>query len=135
MLVLTRKLQEEILIGDNIKVTLMRVRGNTVRIGIEAPRDVRIVRGELERLDSDADAEDEQGDGQISDREQAFAHPRISRPKSVRPTSKPVNRLSNTESVTKVVTGTEPKLYSGTVKRNGEAKLSRAPLADFVAAS
>ena len=52
MLVLTRKLQEEILIGDNIKVTLMRVRGNTVRIGIEAPRDVRIVRGELERLDA-----------------------------------------------------------------------------------
>ncbi len=133
MLVLTRKLQEEILIGDNIKVTLMRVRGNTVRIGIEAPRDVRIVRGELERLD--ADAEDEQGDGQISDREQAFAHPRISRPKSVRSTGKPVNRLPNTESVTKVVTATEPKLYSGTVKRNGEAKLSRAPLADFVAAS
>ena len=131
MLVLTRKLQEEILIGDNIKVTLMRVRGNTVRIGIEAPRDARIVRGELERLDADA----EQGDGQISDREQAFAHPRISRPKSVRSTGKPVNRLPNTESVTKVVTATEPKLYSGTVKRNGEAKLSRAPLADFVAAS
>ncbi len=48
MLVLTRKTDEQILIGDNIKITLVRVRGNSVRIGIEAPRDVRIVRGELE---------------------------------------------------------------------------------------
>ncbi len=48
MLVLTRKADEQILIGDNIKITLVRVRGNAVRIGIDAPRDVRIVRGELE---------------------------------------------------------------------------------------
>lgn len=47
MLVLTRKLDEQIVIGEDIKVTLLRVRGNTVRIGIEAPRDVRVVRGEI----------------------------------------------------------------------------------------
>ncbi len=47
MLVLTRKMNEQILIGDDIKITLVRVRGNTVRIGIEAPRDVRVLRGEL----------------------------------------------------------------------------------------
>lgn len=47
MLVLTRKLNEEIVIGDNIKVTVLQVKGNSVRLGIEAPRDVRIVRGEL----------------------------------------------------------------------------------------
>ena len=47
MLVLSRKLQQEILIGENIKVTVLKVKGNTVRLGIEAPRSVRVLRGEL----------------------------------------------------------------------------------------
>ena len=47
MLVLTRKLQEQIRIGNNITVTILRVKGNSVRVGIEAPRDVRVIRGEL----------------------------------------------------------------------------------------
>lgn len=47
MLVLTRKIQEQIVIGENIKVTILRVKGNTVRVGIEAPRQVRVVRSEL----------------------------------------------------------------------------------------
>jgi carbon storage regulator CsrA len=47
MLVLTRKPQERIHIGDNITITLVRIQGNTVRIGIEAPGDVRVVRGEV----------------------------------------------------------------------------------------
>jgi carbon storage regulator CsrA len=51
MLVLSRKPQQEILIGDNIKVTVLKVKGNTVRIGIEAPQDVKVVRGELPRHD------------------------------------------------------------------------------------
>ena len=44
MLVLTRKSQDSIRIGDHIKVTILRIKGNTVRIGVEAPEDVRIVR-------------------------------------------------------------------------------------------
>ena len=47
MLVLTRKLNEQIQIGDNITVSVLRIKGNSVRIGISAPRDVRVVRGEL----------------------------------------------------------------------------------------
>ena len=47
MLVLTRKLQQQIKIGDQITVTVLRVKGNTVRVGIQAPREVRVVRGEL----------------------------------------------------------------------------------------
>ena len=52
MLVLTRKLQEKIRIGNEITITVLRVKGNTVRIGVEAPRDVRVVRGELARLET-----------------------------------------------------------------------------------
>ncbi len=47
MLVLSRKLNEEIVIGENVKITILKIKGNTVRLGIEAPRDVRVVRGEL----------------------------------------------------------------------------------------
>lgn len=62
MLVLTRKLQEQLRIGDNVTVTVLRVKGNTVRLGIEAPRDVSILRGELPRFDDDAEAPAETGE-------------------------------------------------------------------------
>ena len=58
MLVLTRKLQEQIRIGDNVTITVLRVKGQAVRIGIEAPRDVRVVRGELPREGQAAPSED-----------------------------------------------------------------------------
>jgi carbon storage regulator len=47
MLVLSRKLGEKLVIGDNISVVISRVAGNRVTLGIEAPPDIRIVRGEL----------------------------------------------------------------------------------------
>jgi carbon storage regulator CsrA len=47
MLVLTRKQQESLLIGDNIKVSIVRVRGNSIQLGIEAPKSVRVMRSEL----------------------------------------------------------------------------------------
>lgn len=49
MLVLSRKDGESIRIGDNIVVTVVRTSGNTVRLGIEAPPDVPVLRGELIR--------------------------------------------------------------------------------------
>ena len=49
MLVLSRKEGEQLLIGDDIVLTISRISGNRVAIGIDAPREVRIVRGELER--------------------------------------------------------------------------------------
>ena len=48
MLVLSRKLGETIRIGDQVKVTILKMRGNAVRIGIEAPNDVRILRAEID---------------------------------------------------------------------------------------
>ena len=47
MLVLTRKLMEKLFIGDNICVTVVRLEGGQVRLGIDAPRDVAVVRAEL----------------------------------------------------------------------------------------
>lgn len=47
MLVLSRKPGERILIGDNVVVTVVRVGPNNVRLGIDAPREMNIVREEL----------------------------------------------------------------------------------------
>ncbi|MCX6647601.1 MAG: carbon storage regulator CsrA [bacterium] len=47
MLVLSRKKDETIIIGDNIELTVVEVKGDTVKLGINAPRDVKIFRGEL----------------------------------------------------------------------------------------
>lgn len=47
MLVLSRKTGEVLKIGNNITVVISRVAGNRVTLGIEAPPDIRIVRGEL----------------------------------------------------------------------------------------
>jgi carbon storage regulator CsrA len=47
MLVLSRKKNESIVIGDNIQIEVLKVSGNTVRIGIRAPRNVKVLRGEL----------------------------------------------------------------------------------------
>jgi len=47
MLVLTRKYQEKIRIGNNITITVLRMKGKAVRLGIEAPVEVPVVRGEL----------------------------------------------------------------------------------------
>lgn len=48
MLVLSRKVGEKLVIGDGIVITVNRVVGQRVSLGIEAPPHVRIVRGELE---------------------------------------------------------------------------------------
>lgn len=47
MLVLSRKLGEVIAIGDKIRITVVEVKGNHVRLGIEAPQELRIYRQEI----------------------------------------------------------------------------------------
>jgi carbon storage regulator len=55
MLVLTRKPGEKVVIGRNITVTLLEVVGSRVRVGIEAPADIDILRGELAVWQDDAE--------------------------------------------------------------------------------
>ena len=57
MLVLTRKQNDKIQIGDQITITVLRMKGKAVRLGIEAPADVNVMRGELVFELSDDDSQ------------------------------------------------------------------------------
>ena len=60
MLVLSRKPGERILIGEDVAVTIVRIGPNTVRVGVDAPRGMSIVREELTlRIDTDESTEAE----------------------------------------------------------------------------
>lgn len=51
MLVLSRRHGERLLIGDNVVITIVRINGNNVKIGVDAPRSVRVIREELKDND------------------------------------------------------------------------------------
>ena len=63
MLILSREVNQEVMIGDNIRVMVIEVRGGKVRLGISAPRDVPVYRHEIyeamqaaqQQTDSDCD--------------------------------------------------------------------------------
>ena len=54
MLVLSRKEGEKLVIGDNITLVVSKISGNRVTVGIEAPADVKIFRGELQAKEASA---------------------------------------------------------------------------------
>jgi carbon storage regulator len=48
MLILTRRIGESVKIGDNVTVAIMGIKGQQVRVGIDAPKDVTVLREEIE---------------------------------------------------------------------------------------
>lgn len=49
MLVLARKVNESIIIGDNVEIMIVEIKGDQVKVGIKAPKDIKVYRGEIYR--------------------------------------------------------------------------------------
>lgn len=62
MLVLTRKKNQAIMLGENIKITVLEIGEDTVKIGINAPRDISILREELHQAVKEENAAAVTGD-------------------------------------------------------------------------
>ena len=75
MLVLSRKKDEKIVIGDNISIMIVEIRGDKVRLGIDAPRDVSVHRREvydaIKRKESEHDAVEDDATGLSTNQVQA----------------------------------------------------------------
>ncbi|MEM6688451.1 MAG: carbon storage regulator CsrA [Planctomycetota bacterium] len=122
MLVLTRKLNEEIVIGDDIKITLVKVKGGSVRLGIDAPRGVKVLRGEISEREFAAETEDDE----IDPMAEVFAQGESRKPKATAASLPSViNRVMEAESSDK-----ESKILFGKAKLNDASR----PLARFVSA-
>lgn len=91
MLVLSRKVQEQVRIGDNITLTILQIKGKTVRVGIEAPRDIRVVRGELPRKENSSFGTEVEAEAKET--EEVQSHVFAGRLELPRQSAGPANRL------------------------------------------
>ena len=80
MLILTRRVGEVLIIGDDIKLTVLGVRGHQIRIGVDAPKEVSVHRKEIydriqnadesDESDEQADQQGAEGDAEVGNKEE-----------------------------------------------------------------
>ena len=82
MLILTRRVGETLMIGEDVTVTVLGVKGNQVRIGVNAPREVAVHREEIfdriKREEAGGDGQPDEGEGEIESMDSSDFAPRSS---------------------------------------------------------
>lgn len=77
MLVLSRRIGESVVIGDDVTITILEIRGDVVRVGIDAPRSVTVHRSELlEQLESSNRAAASPSEDAVANLSEALKHQR-----------------------------------------------------------
>jgi carbon storage regulator len=112
MLVLTRKYQEKIRIGNDITITVLRTKGKAVRLGIEAPPNIPVIRGELKFEEQATDSEGLAAAASASRRE-SFSEPawttkRLQRERAPEVGHRRVSRERVPELLPRLVSGNAP---------------------------
>lgn len=116
MLVLTRKQQEKICIGNGITITVLKMKGKSVRLGIEAPSEVPVIRGEL-RFEERPLPEDASDAGDVAER----------KPSSVKTSRiRESNWASDTQVVLKRVSREEAEKLRGPLRTMLERRAVKA---------
>jgi carbon storage regulator CsrA len=114
MLVLTRKYQEKIRIGNDITITVLRTKGKAVRLGIEAPANVPVIRGELKFEEQAAGSEEPVAASAASaNRRKSFSEPawttkRLQRERASEVGHRRVSRERVPELLPRLVSGNAP---------------------------
>ena len=68
MLILTRRIGDTLMVGDDVTITVLGVKGNQVRIGVNAPKDVAVHREEIyQRIQKEKTGEDRDSDSDFVD--------------------------------------------------------------------
>lgn len=71
MLILTRRVGETLMVGDNVSITVLGIKGNQVRIGINAPKDVAVHREEIyQRIQKEKDGKSGQPGSDETDKDE-----------------------------------------------------------------
>lgn len=80
MLVLSRQRDESIIIGDNIVITVVDIRGDKVRLGINAPTEIPVHRQEVYEA---IQRENQRSQGAVEDEGPVTSHPKFPKPRTV----------------------------------------------------
>ena len=87
MLVLSRKKNETIIIDGRIKVEVLKIKGNTIRLGISAPADVKVLRGELAPFEVEVECDEDEDIQLVAEEKPNYLKQATAFPASARDTS------------------------------------------------
>ncbi len=134
MLVLTRKVDETIMIGEDVELTVIRIRGNSVRLGISAPNEIRVTRGELDRKPPQRQAAESSAAEPEPDKQESASSRsiKLQDPTRVRDVTDKAKRENRIAAFSKKQAAVPRKIIMGRTTRDPQKPfIARGPLSNY----